>query len=209
MPDDYSASLSIDFSTPIRKLGLDFHTSIRENWDRGFIYVNGAENTSSSLAQRLTVSFGNRKKEKWDLNFGVSFSLTDARYSVQKSLNNRYFDLAYFGDLRFTPNDHWSFAASADVTNYNARTFHNMVNIPLIGAEVTFYFLKNNRGLLTLAGCDLLNKNTGVERISEMNYLRETRSNIIGRYVMLSFKYRLNKFKEQSGIDIKLDNRRR
>jgi len=209
VPDDYSASLSIDFSTPIRKLGLDFHTSIRENWDRGFIYVNGAENTSSSLAQRLTVSFGNRKKEKWDLNFGVSFSLTDARYSVQKSLNNRYFDLAYFGDLRFTPNDHWSFAASADVTNYNARTFHNMVNIPLIGAEVTFYFLKNNRGLLTLAGCDLLNKNTGVERISEMNYLRETRSNIIGRYVMLSFKYRLNKFKEQSGIDIKLDNRRR
>jgi hypothetical protein len=209
VPDDYSASLSIDFSTPIRKLGLDFHTSIRENWDRGFIYVNNAENTSTSLAQRLTVSFSNRKKEKWDLNFGVSFSLTDARYSLQKSLNNRYFDLAYFGDLRFTPNDRWSFAASADVTNYNARTFHNMVNVPLIGAEVTFYFLKNNRGLLTLAGYDLLNKNTGVERVSEMNYLRETRSNIIGRYVMLSFKYRLNKFKEQSGIDIKLDNRRR
>ncbi len=207
VPDDYAAGGSIDFSTPLRKLGLIFHTSLRENWNRGIIFVNGEENTNTNLTHRITVSFDNRKKEKWDMNFGVSFSLTNARYSLQESLNNRYFDLAYFEELRYTPNEHWSFAATADVTNYNAKTFNDMVNIPLIGAEVSFYFLKNNRGMLMLAGTDILNKNTGIERVSEMNYLRETRSNTIGRYIMLSFKYRLNKFQEKSGLDIKINNR--
>jgi hypothetical protein len=204
VPYDYSASASIDFSTPLRKLGLTLHTSLRENWNQGITYVNHIENINTNLTHRLTVSFDNRKKEKWDVNLGVSFTLTDARYSVQESLNNRYFDLAYFGELRFTPNEHWSFGASTDVTNYNARTFNDVVNIPLIGAEINYYFLKNNRGVLTLSGFDLLNKNTGIERVSELNYLRETRSNIIGRYVLLSFKYRLNKLKDQSGIDVKL-----
>ena len=208
VPDDYSASASIDFSTPLRKLGLTFHSSLRENWNRGLTYVNSVENINTNLTTRLTISFDNRKKDKWDVNFGGSFSLTNARYSLQESLNNRYFDLAYFGELRFTPNEHWSFAVTADVTNYNARTFNDMVNIPLLGSEVNFYFLKNNRGLLTLTGFDLLNRNTGIERVSEMNYLRETRSNMIGRYFMISFKFRLNKFKEQSGIDIKVNNRR-
>ncbi|NQV01799.1 MAG: hypothetical protein HQ542_04085, partial [Bacteroidia bacterium] len=51
----------------------------------------------------------------------------------------------------------------------------------------------------------LLNRNTGIQRVSEQNYLRETHSNIIGRYVMLSLKFRLNKFGGSgSGISIKM-----
>jgi hypothetical protein len=208
VPEDYTASASIDFSTPIRKMGITFHTSLRENWNRGIMLINEVENINTNLTHRLTISFDNRKKEKWDVNLGAALTLTNARYSVQESMNYRYFDLAYFGELRFTPTDRWSFSATADVTNYNAKTFNDMVSVPLIGAEISFYFLKNNRGMLSLTGFDLLNKNTGIERISEMNYLRETRSNTIGRYVMLAFKYRLNKFRENSGMDIKINSRR-
>jgi len=53
----------------------------------------------------------------------------------------------------------------------------------------------------------MLDKNTGITRVSEMNYLRQQQSNTIGRYVMLTFKYRLNKFDNKSGIDIKMKKR--
>jgi hypothetical protein len=80
--------------------------------------------------------------------------------------------------------------------------------VPLIGAGVSYYFLKNQRGVLTLTGADLLNRNTGIERISEMNYLVERNSSIIGRYIMLSFKYRLNKIGDgKGGIDIQIKKR--
>ena len=38
-----------------------------------------------------------------------------------------------------------------------------------------------------------MNQNKGLQRVGELNFYRETRSNVLGRYFMLSFKYRLNK----------------
>jgi hypothetical protein len=77
-----------------------------------------------------------------------------------------------------------------------------------MGAEVSYYFLRNQRGAITLSGKDLLNKNTGIERLSELNYLIERRSDILGRYVLLSFKYRLNKVGDgKGGIDIQVKSR--
>jgi hypothetical protein len=37
--------------------------------------------------------------------------------------------------------------------------------------------------------------------------MRETRSNTIGRYVMLTFKYRLNKFAKEGGIEVDFHRR--
>jgi len=201
---DYNAGASFDFSTPIRKLGITVHASLREDWNRGLSLVNGIENINTNLSHKATLSVDNRKKEKWDINAGATFQLTDAGYSLYPSLNNTYWDLSYFAELRFTPGEHWNFQASADVTNYNERSFNASVSVPLIGAEANYYFLKNKRGTLTASAFDLLNKNTGLQRMSELNYLRETHSNIIGRYVMFSFKYRLNKFEgNNGGITIK------
>lgn len=130
--------------------------------------------------------------------------MTDARYSIQESLNNIYFDISWFGEVRYTPNDKLDFNLTADVTNYTAQSFEESQIIPLIGTDISYFFMKNRRAALTLSGFDLLNRNTGIRRTSEINYLRERESNIIGRYVMLSFKYRLNKFGGGNQIDIKI-----
>ena len=98
--------------------------------------------------------------------------------------------------------------SSADITNYSSGSFNNSQLVPLLNAEASYYFLKNQRGVLTLAGVDLLNRNTGIERISELNTLTERRSSILGRYLMLSFKYRLNKVGDNNGgIDIQVKKR--
>jgi hypothetical protein len=201
----YQAGANVDFSTAVKKLGIKVNTSIRESFSRGLSFVNGIENENTNLSHRFSLTIDNRKKVKWDANVGAALTLTNAWYSVQNALNNRYVDFSYFGEVRYTPNDHWNFNLTADVTNYTAESFDAPVSIPLIGAQVSYTFLKNNRGILTLQGVDLLNKNTGLQRISELNYLLERQSNIIGRYVMLSFKYRLNKFgSNQSAFDVKI-----
>jgi len=194
VPDDYSASLRTDFSTPIRKLGLNIHLGIRESWNQSITLIDSQENVNTNWNHSIRFSVDNRRKEKWDVSAGVEFDLTNARYTVQESLNTDYFNLVYFGEIRFTPNDRWHFLVGADVTNYNAQSFNDAVSVPLLRAEINFYFLKNNRAMLTLSGSDLLNRNTGIQRVSEQNYLRETHSNTIGRYVMLALKFRLNKF---------------
>jgi len=94
------------------------------------------------------------------------------------------------------------------MTSYNSQSFHDAITVPLLGAEINYHFLANNRGMLSLEAYDLLNKNTGVTRVSEYNYIRETNSNMIGRYFMLTFKYKLNKFGGERNSGIYIDKGR-
>lgn len=205
--DDYRASARIDFSTPIRKLGVKINTNLRESFNRGISLVNGAENINTNFTHKASVTIDNRKKDKWDVMAGGSVQMTDARYSIQHALNNRYMDLSWFAEMRYNPTEKWNFGFKADVTNYTAQSFDKPIVIPLLSGEISYYFLKANRGVLTLQGVDLLNKNTGIQRISELNYLQERQTNMLGRYVMLTFKYRLNKLGGKSGntFDIKIN----
>ncbi len=201
---DLSASANIDFSTPIRPLGIKTNLSISEQYSKGINIVNDIENEVSNISHRFSLTFDNRKKEKWDINTGAGLTITDASYSIQESLNNVYYDFNWFGEIRFTPGEKLDMNVTADVTNYTAQSFEESQLVPLIGAEISYFFMKNNRAAITLTGFDLLNRNTGITRIAEMNYLRESQSNIIGRYLMLSFKYRLNKFGGDTGMDVKI-----
>lgn len=193
VPDDYNARLNLQYGTPIRNLGIKGEVSFSEKYNRGITLVNDVQNITTGYTHELTLKLGNRKKEKWDIEVGGSISLTDVRYSVQQSMNNVYYNTAGFAELSYRPNDRWYFALSGDVTRYDARSFQSAVTIPLLRSEVSYYFLKANRGVLTLEGFDLLNQNKGLRRISQQNYLAEVRSNIIGQYFMLSFKYRINR----------------
>lgn len=193
VPDDYTAGMSLQFGRPVSKLGIKINTGLNERFNKSINMVNGVENITTSFTHELRLGAGNRKKEKWDVEAGGSISMTDAKYSIQQSLNNIYYNTGGYAELSYRPNDHWYIMLAADVTSYNARSFQNAVIIPLLRSEISYYFMKGNRGVLTLEGFDLLNGNKGLQRISQQNYLAEIRSDIIGQYFMLSFKYRLNK----------------
>jgi len=204
---DYNSRLNIDFSTPIRKLGIKINLDAEESWNRGLSQINGHNNIYNTLSQRYSLSADNRKKKLWDVESGLGLRLTHTWYQIQESLNNRYFDLSWFADIRYTPSEKWHFEVTTDVTSYSDLGADGAIRIPLLRAEVSHFFLAHNRGVLTLSGFDLLDRNQNVQRLSELNYLRETRSNTMGRYVMLTFKYRLNKLAREGGIKVDLNKR--
>jgi hypothetical protein len=202
--NDYNLRGNVDFSTPIRKLGMKIHLNVEEGWNQGLNLINAEENQYTNYSHRFSMTVDNRKKEKWDVNTGIEFTLTNSRYSIQKTLNNNYLDMSWFAEMRFAPNNSWNFEANSDIANYTDKSFGKSHTIPLMNFEISRFLLKDKRGTLTLRGFDLLNRNSIVQRLSELNYLREIRSNSIGRFVMLSFTYRLNKFAgNQNSIDVK------
>jgi hypothetical protein len=205
---DYNSGLNLDFSTPIRKLGIKINLDAEESWNRGQNLVNEVLNTYNTLGQRYSISADNRKKKQWDVESGLGVNLTHTWYNLQETLNNRYFDLYWFADIRYTPTEKWHFEITADVTSYSDLGADGAFRVPLLRAEVSHFFLAHNRGVLTLSAFDLLDRNQNIRRISELNYLRETRSNTLGRYVMLTFKYRLNKVAREGGIEVDFHNRR-
>lgn len=196
---DLTAGAGIDFSTPVRFLGIKTSLNIDESYNRGYNIVNGEENRVDGLTHRLSLTIENRQKEKWDVSSGVGITVSDVSYSIMDNLDNRYSDISWFGEIRFTPGDFLDMGVSADITNYTAQSFGDAIVVPLMGADITWSFLKSRRAALTLSAVDLLNRNTGIERVAELNYLQQRETNIIGRYVMLAFKWRLNRIGTSGG----------
>ena len=70
-------------------------------------------------------------------------------------------------------------------------------DIALMNASLEKQFLKNQDGTLRLQAFDLFNQNSNISRTITANSIIDSRSNRLTRYFMLSFSYRLQKFKGQ------------
>lgn len=207
VPDDYRASFSLEYSRPIRKLGLNVRSGVDETWNQGRSKVNGILNTQTNWEHAFSLSFDNRKKEKADISIGATLSLHSAKFSVQEAINQNYMQWTGFVDAQYSITAKWQFTTSMDITHYGAPGFSSAQTIPLLKAGLSRKVFKSNRGTITLEAFDILDKNSGVERTSEFNFLRERKSDTIGQYFLLSFKFRLNKFEKKDGIDIKVNGR--
>ncbi len=207
VPEDYSAALNAEFSTPIRKLGINLTLNAEERWNQTNTFVDAKLNRNSGFSHIAGLSVDNRKKDKWDASAGVTMTFSNSLYTLTGSMKNKYIRADLFTDCNFTPTERWQFSLKADVSHYYGEAFNDNVKVPLLQADASYSFLKNKRGTLILSGFDLLNRNSGVERTSEYNYLLERRTDIIQRYVMLSFKYKLNKFNSDNKVDVKVNGR--
>ncbi|PID95330.1 MAG: hypothetical protein CSA95_00185 [Bacteroidetes bacterium] len=196
---DYTAEGSVDFSTPIRRLGVNVNLYVRETYHRGMSRINEVANINTNLEHHIKLGLDKRKKEQWDISVGGIVEITQSRYSVLHGMNNNYYSYSCFADLSYAPNDFWFFQISGRLNNYASQRFDEPLSVPLINAEVKRFILKNNRLALSLRLFDLLDKNMNLVRKGAVNYLLERRSNAIGRFVMFSLKYRLNRAVSKGG----------
>lgn len=192
-PYQLSAQADLSYSRPVNALGLNFDVRLNETWAQAISPVNGVNNRNNTLTHTLDLGFNNIKSDTWDLRWGGAISLADSRYSVNKEMNNKYNNYSGFAQLSYRPDTYWNLSVSGDITHYTARSFGQALTIPLVGAELSRYVFAHQRGAISLKVFDLLDKNKAIERNSQLNYLTERKSNTIGRYMMLSFSYRLNK----------------
>jgi hypothetical protein len=203
--DDYSGSLGLHFNTPIRPIKMNFGVSVDESYDRGINFVNGEENVISSWTHGGEISFDNRKKDIIDFRFGGSLSYTASQYSVATGQNADYINQGLFSEISITPDSLWRIEADGEMQAYRLIGSDETTVIPFVNAQISRYILKNNRGTITLKAYDILDQNKGITQTAAYNYIQVQESNTIGRYFMLSFKYRINKQDQNTGIDVRIN----
>ncbi len=68
-------------------------------------------------------------------------------------------------------------------------------SVTLLNGSLTYLCLKEYRGEIKLSVNDLLNQNASINRIVSDNYVSESVSNSLRRYIMLSFLYNIRHFR--------------
>jgi Outer membrane protein beta-barrel family len=77
------------------------------------------------------------------------------------------------------------------INNQRAAGFNTQV--PIWNASISKQFLKYNRGELKFSAADLLNKNVGISRTTNQNYIEDSRVNTLRRFFLVTFAYSLSK----------------
>jgi len=202
---DLTLNSYLSFGTPLRFIKTNLNISLNNTYNRGILFVNEVENNTDRWQHALDIGFDNRKKEKLDVSIGARLLLNSTRYSVSESLNQSFLNQRYYTDITVFPGKKWAVGAGFDYAVYSKEAFGEQRSVPLLRANLTRYLLKNNRGQLKLAAYDLLNRNIGINRSSQFNYIEEERIVSLGRYVMLTFGYSISGFgNEKKGFEVKM-----
>lgn len=157
------------------------------------LYVNGLEvNAKKYLAERLS------------FQISTSFSYTASQTSVTESPNLHYWSQFHALSATFYPMPKYEFGTSAKYEwQQSVKTLSGATSIILWNAYASRSFL-NDRLILRVQINNILDQNSGIDRVNTGNTSTQTAKNILGRVWMLSATYhfdrRLKGRKESTGM---------
>ena len=190
----YTVSGFYNISRPFKNRKYVFNVGGNLTYFNNVSFVNNQENKGKNwlLGQRVSVDY---KLKKWlETNVAVNFSLNNSEYSLQQQLNNttRTWTISHNSRI-FLPK---GIILNYDIDKTINDGFANNVSVnPLIiNANLEKQFFKKKTLSLKLQALDMLNENTNISRSVIATGFTDSRTNRLGRYYMLSFIFRLNKF---------------
>ena len=129
-----------------------------------------------------------------ETTIAANYSINNNSYTLQSELNSNTVAWTLSNNSRFfLPKD---FILSYDLDKtINSGLAENVNSNPLIiNATLEKQFLSKKNLSIKLQVFDLLNENIGLSRSVTGTGFTDTRTNRLGRYVMISLVFRLNKF---------------
>jgi len=203
----YSANGFVSYSIPWdnRKYTLLFNGSVNYSHNIGYLTdiapVTYTQTTEENVAKRLAINPGIRFRvdipEVIDGQVLANYSITKTDNSVQNDFTNasaniRSFNLAVSGKNYFHD---WTVSYDYSKTyNYGYASTIHTTNPNLLNFYVERRFLKEHRATLRAAVFDAFNQNTGFSTTTSASAITQSTVNRLGRYFLLSFTLRMQKF---------------
>jgi hypothetical protein len=76
---------------------------------------------------------------------------------------------------------------------YDSKTTDFKQSVPILNIWLSRFLLKANAGEVRVGVSNLLDQSLGITQTAAQNYIQQERLNNLGRYLMVSFTYALNK----------------
>lgn len=194
----YSISGFYNISRPYQNRKYVFNYGGNVNYIHNLSFLADVKNEGRNwiVGQRLSFDY---KLKKWlETNIAGNFRVNSNEYSLRKTANASTTAWTISHSSRIFLPKNFILTSDMDKTINDGYTGTILANPFIINAALEKQFLKSNQLSLKLQAFDLLNENISVSRSVTGTNIIDTRANKLGRYFMLSFVLRLNKFTGQA-----------
>jgi hypothetical protein len=189
----YNMSGSISYSLPVRFLKGTLEMLSMLNYNNGKQFVNNAPNTIKALTFGPEVRLDMNPHDNINIGLSANYNYNKTRYSLQSAQNTKYLSQEYSSSVDWQLPKNFFLSTEFTYTINSRRSAGFNTNIPIWNASISKQFLKFNRGEIKLSSFDLLNRNTGITRTSNQNYIEDKETNTLRRFFLLTFTYSLSK----------------
>jgi hypothetical protein len=205
--NDLNATGFIGFGYPLIPQKLRFNMSSNLTYGRGIGFINSIDNIlnyqqpdkirqSENITNRyivgLTARFNLTVNDSFDLSLNGTVRHNRTTYSVQAAQNQRFNVYDVSTEMNWRLPFRFKLNSQFDYNVIVGNTFGTSQGIPIWNGAISRYILKNDRGELAFRMYDILNRNTGIDRSADANYISETITRSLGRYALLTFTYNFN-----------------
>lgn len=159
--------------------------------------TEGAKNIANNWVWDQGVMFRYNPSEKLELTPGVRYAYNYTKSSLQTNDSEvSSWTPTFNGSVNMTSTT----ILGADVSKTFNRGYGSLSNADpfIINTYIEQRFLEGDRAIIRLQAFDLLNEQMNLQRTVQDNYYSDTWTNRLGRYFMLTFTFKLQKF---SGVD--------
>ena len=202
----YSASAFYLYAKPWDKRKFTLLVNGNISYNNNISYIGTSDSLANVLSQRnvaknLVLTQGLRFRtditDVIDAEANASYSINHSTNSVDiANVNNNYKTITLgLSGKNYLWKD-WT--VSYDYTKSIYEGYKGATNPNILNTYVERRFLKNNMATIRLSAMDLFNQNTGYTSTQTANYISQSNVNRLGRYYLLTFTLRLQKFAGKS-----------
>ena len=164
--------------------------------------TSGEQSIINNWVFNQGVMFRYNPSENFEINPGIRYTYNYRNGSTSTNNNVSTFTPTLIGSVNITPSTIFGadFSKSFNkgyVTSASSNPF-------IINTYIEQKLLKGQRGTIRLQAFDLLNQQTNINRTVQDNFFTDSQTNRLGRYFMLMFTFKLQKF---SGVAPTEENR--
>ena len=184
---------TLSYGFPVRFLKGTVDISSNMSYYRGKQLVNDVANNIRSITFGPEIRLDMNPTDKLNLTLSAGLNFYNTVYSIQNARNSKYTNQDYSAEIGWQLPK--GFFVSTDL-NYRINGQQAAgydAKIPLWNASVSKQVLRFNRGELKLSANDLLDKNIGISRSTNQNYIEDNSVKNLRRFFLLGFTYNLSK----------------
>ena len=187
--DDLGVNGNFSAGFPVKKLSSRVNINTKLSYNRGINFINDVQNTTALYLGSTELRWQYDFKDFLSVSLGGELSFNKTQYAISKAFNQSFLNQTYTFESNLTLPKNWTFSTNFDYLLY--ASFNQ--KIPLLNASIAKLFMKNSRGEMKFSVVDALNKNAGINRQANLNFVEDSRVRSLGRYFLVSFTYSLNK----------------
>lgn len=188
---DFSSSLVLNASKQTSKK-WDVEGGLQASFARRPGMVNNIQswNYSESVSPRIGLTF--EPDTNTTLSLRISGQAQQFFNSLQSDAASWTFATSAEFNAQTTLPHHWEISTNWSATLRQGLASSYNVPVYLGSATISKVVFKNQRGRISLVANDILNQGASYSRVSGQNYIEDTYSIKLRRYVLLGFSYRIN-----------------